>query len=190
VTDRAIGRAPARTSIRRYYTLSYPAAIVVNGTVRLDYRDAELNGLAEADLQLFRAGSLAGPWLPVVRTAQSTSLNYVEGTAAILGTWTLSTPVAMLPTRGASAASFGVQALPVPFGAAGFALSLQTLRPQPAASVAVYDLTGRRLVQRTVAVPAGLSAVALPEAGRLAAGVYVVRLVLDGETQVLRVTRE
>ncbi|GAB3653908.1 hypothetical protein GCM10027594_27850 [Hymenobacter agri] len=31
---------------------------------------------------------------------------------------------------------------------------------------------------------------ALPEAGRLAAGVYVVRMTLNGETQTLRVTRE
>jgi hypothetical protein len=46
------------------------------------------------------------------------------------------------------------------------------------------------LVQRTLVVPAGLSAVALPEAGHLAAGVYLVRVVLDGDTQTLRVTRE
>jgi hypothetical protein len=54
----------------------------------------------------------------------------------------------------------------------------------------VYDLTGRLLVQRTLAVPTGLSAVALPETGHLTAGVYLVRVVLDGETQTLRVTRE
>jgi hypothetical protein len=95
----------------------------------------------------------------------------------------------MLPTRNA-AASFAVQAQPVPFGAAGFSLSLQVTKSQPAASVAVYDLAGRLLVQRTLAITAGLSAVALPEAGRLAAGVYVVRVVLNGETQTLRVTRE
>lgn len=190
VTDQAIGQAPARTSIRRSYTIGYVPAVVVNATVRLGYRDAELNGLAENDLQLYRAGALAGPWLPVVRTTQSTTLNYVEGAASIAGTWTLSTPTAILPTRNAAASGFAVQALPVPFGAAGFSLSVQAAKPQPAASVALYDLTGRLLVQRTLAVPTGLSAVALPEAGRLAAGVYVVRMVLDGETQTLRVTRE
>ena len=190
VTDQAIGRAPARTSIRRHYTIAYIPAVVVSATVRLDYRDAELNGIAEADLQPYRAGALAGPWVPIVRTAQNASLNYVEGISNIAGTWTLSSPTAMLPTRNAAASSFAVQALPVPFGATGFSLSVHATRPQPAASVAVYDLTGRLLVQRTVAVPTGLSAVALPEAGRLAAGVYVVRVVLDGETQTLRVTRE
>jgi Zn-dependent metalloprotease/subtilisin-like proprotein convertase family protein len=189
-TDKAIGRAPARTGIRRYYELSYLPNVVVNATVRLGYRDAELNGLAEADIQPFRAAALSGPWLPIVRTAQNTSLNYVEGSGAIAGIWTLSTPVALLPTRNAAATSFAVQAVPVPFGAAGFSLSLQVQRAQRAASVAVYDLAGRLLVQRTLPVAAGLSAVDLPEAGRLAAGVYVVRVALDGETQTLRVTRE
>ncbi|WP_410779761.1 M4 family metallopeptidase [Hymenobacter negativus] len=188
-TDQAIGQAPARTSIRRYYEVGFIPTVVVGGTVRVGYRDAELNGLAEADLQLYR-GSLSGPWTPIVRTAQNTSLNYVEGASSISGTWTLSTPTAILPVRNPAAGSFAVQALPVPFGANGFSLSLQATRPQPAASVAVYDLTGRLLVQRALAVPTGLSAVALPEAGRLAAGVYVVRVVLDGEIQTLRVTRE
>jgi subtilisin-like proprotein convertase family protein len=188
-TDQAIGRAPARTSIRRYYDVGFIPTVVVSGTVRVGYRDAELNGLVEADLQLYR-GALAGPWTPIVRTAQSTTLNYVEGTSSISGTWTLSTPAAILPVRNSAASSFAVQAVPVPFGANGFSLSLQATRPQPAASVAVYDLTGRLLVQRTLVVPAGLSAVALPEAGHLAAGVYLVRVVLDGDTQTLRVTRE
>ena len=189
VTNLPIGRAPARTSIRRYYALDYPSTALVTATVRLAYRDAELNGLAETDLQPFRAPTLAGPWTAIARTAQSTTLNYVDGSGPIAGIWTLSTPTAMLPTRSA-ATSFAVQALPVPFGAAGFALSVQAPYAQRAASVAVYDLAGRLLLQRPATVPAGLSQLALPEAGQLAAGVYVVRLTLDGETQTLRVTRE
>ncbi|MDO7851412.1 M4 family metallopeptidase [Hymenobacter convexus] len=193
VTDQAIGRAPARTSIRRYYTLGYVTQAAVNATVRLGYRDAELNGLNEADLQPFLSNSLTipavGPWVPVARTTQSTTLNYVEASSPIAGTWTLSTPTAMLPTRNA-AAGFAVQAQPVPFGEAGFSLALQVTRAPRAASVAIYDLTGRLLVQRPLAVASGLSAVALPEAGRLAAGVYVVRVVLDNDIQTLRVTRE
>ena len=186
----AIGRAPSRTSIRRYYEVGYLPNIAVSATVRQSYRDAELNGLAKTALQPYRAGTLAGPWVPVAATAQNTSLNYVEGSGSILGIWTLSTPTAMLPTRSATAASFAVQAVPVPFGAAGFALALQVPGPQRSASVAVYDLTGRLLVQRPLIIATGASTVALPEAGRLAAGVYVVRVVLDGEAQTLRVTRE
>ena len=190
VTDQAIGRTPARTSIRRYYDVNYLPQVVVTATMRLGYRDAELNSLAETDLQPYRAGTLAGPWLPLARTLQNTSSNYVESTGTIQGIWTLSTPTAMLPTRGAAATSFSVQAVPVPFGAAGFSLALQVQRPQHSATVAVYDLAGRLLVQRPLSIAAGSSTVALPEAGRLAAGVYVVRVVLDGETQTLRVTKE
>ncbi|GAA3966260.1 hypothetical protein GCM10022407_10710 [Hymenobacter antarcticus] len=193
VTDQAIGRAPARTSIRRYFTLGFLPTVAISGTMRLNYRDAELNGLAEADLQPFYTGAVGpptGPWSPLARTAQSSTLNFVEWSSAIGGTYTLSTPSAMLPTRNAANASFVVQAQPVPFGAAGFSLSVQATRPQAAASVAVYDLAGRLLVQRSVAMPVGLSAVALPEAGRLAAGVYVVRVLLNNEIQTLRVTRE
>ena len=190
VTDRAIGRVPACTGIRRYYTLGYIPAVVTTATVRLGFRSAELNGLTESSLQLFRAGALVGPWVPVPVTGQNSSLNYVEGASAISGTWTLSTSSAMLPTRSAASAGFIVQAQPVPFGAAGFALTLQAARSLPTASVAVYDLAGRLLVQRTLSIPIGLSAVALPETGRLAPGVYLVRLLLDGATQTLRVTRE
>ena len=190
VTDQAIGRAPARTSIRRYYTLGYVPTIVVSATVRLGYRVAELNGLPETDLQPYRAATLAGPWVGIARTAQNTALHYVEGTGYIVGTWALSTPTAILPTRPAGTANFAVQAVPVPFGATGFALSLQTPLAHRAASVAVYDLAGRLVLQRPIAVVAGLSSIALPEAGQLAAGVYLVRVVLDGEAQTLRVTRE
>ena len=96
----------------------------------------------------------------------------------------------MLPIRNAANTSFVVQAQPMPFGTAGFLLSVQAARPQAAASVAVYDLAGRLLVQRLVAVPIGLSALALSETGRLAVGVYVVRVLLTNEIQTLRVTRE
>ena len=191
VTGQVIGRAPARTSIRRYYDVSYLPNIVATATVRQSYRDAELNGLAKTDLQPYRAATLAGPWVSVAATAQSTSLNYVEGTGTIQGIWTLSTPAAMLPTRNA-AASFAVQAVPVPFGAAGFALAVAV-----GAFAAAQCLGGGVRPHRSPAgaapasaVPAGLSTVALPEAGRLAAGVYVVRVVLDGEAQTLRVTKE
>ena len=193
LTDQAIGRAPARTSIRRYFTLGIIPTIAISGTMRLSYRDAELNGLAEADLQPFYTGAVGpptGPWIPLARTGQSSTLNFVEWSSAIGGTYTLSTPSAMLPTRNAANASFAVQAQPVPFGAGGFSLAVQATRPQATASVAVFDLAGRQLVQRTLAVPAGLSAVALPEAGRLAAGVYVVRVLLNNEIQTLRVVRE
>ncbi|WP_460504132.1 hypothetical protein, partial [Hymenobacter agri] len=101
VTDQAIGRAPARTGVRRYYSVSYLPTIAVSATVRQSYRDAELNGLAKADLQPYYAGSLAGPWAAAPRTAQSASPNYVEATGSVQGIWTLSTPVAMLPTRNA-----------------------------------------------------------------------------------------
>lgn len=194
VTDQAIGRAPARTSIRRSYYLDAITQATTPAIVRLAYRDAELNNLAEADLQPFSSNPLAVPlvWQPLVRTGQDASLNYVECSALLSGgfTFTLSTPTAMLPTRAAAPTGFAAQAQPVPFGAAGFSLALQVTRPQPSASVAVYDLTGRLLVQRTLAVPSGSSTVALPETGQLAAGVYVVRLTLGTETQVLRVTRE
>ncbi|MBF9140874.1 M4 family metallopeptidase [Hymenobacter properus] len=198
VTDRAIGQAPARTSIRRYYSMSYPQTTPASATLRLSYRDAELNGLSETDVQPFAAAAIMSPpiqapasgWAPYARTGQSTVLNYVEFVGPVQATWTLSTPAAMLPTRSAAATSFGVQAQPVPFGEAGFSLALQVTKAPRAASVALYDLTGRLLVQRPVAVASGLNAVSLPEAGHLAAGVYVVRVVLDGETQTLRVTRE
>ena len=109
--------------------------------MRLNYRDAELNGLAEADLQPFYTGAVGppmGPWSPLVRTAQSSTQNYVEWSSALAGTFTLSTPSAMLPTRNAANASFVVQAQPVPFGTAGFLLSVQAARPQAAASVGPY----------------------------------------------------
>ena len=196
VTDQAIGRAPVRSSIRRYFAMSYAPTINASATMRMSYRDEELNGLNEADLQPYSASSSGAglppvaSWQPKARIGQNAALNYVDYFGPVYSYWTLSTPTAMLPTRNATAARFSVQAHPVPFGAAGFSLSVQALRPQRSASIAVYDLTGRLLVQRPLTIAAGLNAVALPEAGRLAAGVYAVRVVLDGEAQTLRVTKE
>jgi hypothetical protein len=95
----------------------------------------------------------------------------------------------MLATRKVSS-GVSVEALPVPFGTAGFALQVQAARPVGASTVSVYDLAGRLLLQRAVNVPAGASTITLAEAGRLAAGVYLVRATIGGETQTLRLSRE
>jgi bacillolysin len=192
VTDQAIGRAPARSSIRRHYTFGPAQNQNLSLTLRLSYRDAELNGIPESTLDFYRAASLAGPWQPVSRSGQDLSLNVVvaSNVTSLRDTWTLSNATAMLPTRSSAVSGVSVQALPVPFGAAGFSLALQLTKAQPQGSVAVYDLTGRKLFERALSGPAGRSSVALPEAGRLAAGVYLVRTTLGGETQTLRVTRE
>ena len=94
-----------------------------------------------------------------------------------------------LATRNA-VAGLSLEAAPVPFGDAGLVLHLQAAKAVPTASVAVFDLAGRLLVRRALVVPAGASALALPETGGLPAGVYLVRAQLGAETLTLRVARE
>ena len=94
-----------------------------------------------------------------------------------------------LATRNA-VAGLSLEAAPVPFGGAGLVLHLQAAKAVPAASVAVFDLAGRLIVRRALAVPTGATTLALPETGLLPAGVYLVRAQLGGETLTLRVARE
>jgi hypothetical protein len=94
-----------------------------------------------------------------------------------------------LATRGANTDVFSVQAAPVPFGAAGLSLTLNTLKSGPAA-LTLSDALGRAVRTAAAKVPAGSSTVTLPEIGSLAAGVYFLTVQQGGATQVIRVAHE
>lgn len=94
-----------------------------------------------------------------------------------------------LATRGANNGVFSAQAAPVPFGAAGLSLTLNTLKSGPAA-LTLSDALGRAVRAAAASVPAGSSTIRLPEIGSLSAGVYFLTVQQGGATQVIRVAHE
>lgn len=94
-----------------------------------------------------------------------------------------------LATRGANNGVFSAQAAPVPFGAAGLSLTLNTLKGGPAA-LTLSDALGRAVRTAAASVPAGSSTIRLPEIGSLSAGVYFLTVQQGGATQVIRVAHE
>jgi len=86
---------PSGDGIQKYWRLSTtnnPAG--QNATLRLQYFDSELNGLAEADLTIWRSTNNGASWTDMGRSSSSSSQNYVEqiALADINGWWTLGTP--------------------------------------------------------------------------------------------------
>ncbi|MGI4740374.1 MAG: choice-of-anchor J domain-containing protein [Janthinobacterium lividum] len=94
-----------------------------------------------------------------------------------------------LATRGANNGVFSVQAAPVPFGAAGLSLTLNTLKSGPVA-LTLSDALGRAVRTAAASAPAGSSTITLPEIGSLSAGVYFLTVQQGGATQVIRVAHE
>lgn len=80
------------SSIYRYYDI-LPATTPTLFNLRLNYFDAELNGLTEASLAIARSNNNLA-WWPQGFTGRNTSTNYVEynGITTYSPRWTLTTP--------------------------------------------------------------------------------------------------
>ncbi len=83
---------PTGDGIQKYWRLSTtnnPAG--QNATLRFNYFDAELNGLNEANLSIWRSTNNGASWTDMGIASRSTTANYVEQTALteISGWWTL-----------------------------------------------------------------------------------------------------
>lgn len=98
------------------------------------------------------------------------------------------TASAVTATKSNVAPGFRAEASPVPFGGQ-LTLSLNTLKAGPL-GLTLHDAVGRVVRQHSTAVPAGTSSLAVPEAGTLPAGVYLLTVRQGGNTQVIRVAHE
>ncbi len=79
------------SAVNRLYTISVPTGTYV-ATLRLHYEDDELNGNNESSMSAWNYNGIL--WIPVVKTANSTTSNYVEqsGLANITNRWTFGGP--------------------------------------------------------------------------------------------------
>ena len=109
-------------------------------------------------------------------------------TLPVLGSTYRFAPTAVTATLSRTAAGFTAQASPVPFGNE-LTLNLHTLTAGPLA-LAIHDAMGRLLHEKATVVPAGASAVALPEAADLPAGMYLLTVRQGGNVQVIRVAHQ
>lgn len=86
-------------------------------------------------------------------------------------------------------AGFAVQAFPNPY-TQSLSLRLQTNLDGPA-TVTLYDVTGRQVLNTTSAISHGVSQLDLsPNASALSTGVYLLRVTQGGRTSTLRLTHE
>ena len=117
------------------------------------------------------------------------STNTLQGAQTVV-TYLLPATITAQKAGLAQASEFSAQ--PNPFGGQGLQLQMNLPTAQPRLALALYDVAGRLLLHRTVErAAAGTSTLAWPEAARLPAGLYLVRIQLpDGSSTMLRVERE
>jgi hypothetical protein len=94
----------------------------------------------------------------------------------------------VLGTRSNVAPGFSAEASPVPFSD-HLNLSLNTLKAGPL-QLTLHDAVGRVVRETSANVPAGASSLAVPGAGSLPAGMYILTVRQGGNTQVIRVAHE
>ncbi len=81
---------PCNVAIKRYYVVQPANNTGLNATLRFYYFDAELNGLTEANLSLFRSDDGGTTWTHVGFSSRNTTENWMEKTGvASLSLWTL-----------------------------------------------------------------------------------------------------
>ncbi len=89
--------AGSGNSILRYYDIASANNTSLDATLRFHYLDAELNGLSESTLVLWKSTS-AGHWTNEGFTSRDVGTNYVEKTGIpSFSRWTLSSPNNALP---------------------------------------------------------------------------------------------
>jgi len=89
----------AGSSILRYYDILPANNTALNATLRINYLDAELNGLDESALVLYKSTDQLH-WTNMGYTARDPSANYVEDSGiADFSRWTLSTMSNPLPVK-------------------------------------------------------------------------------------------
>lgn len=95
-----VNGAGAGNSVHRYYNITPTTNTGLNATLRFQYFDAELNGLTENTLMMWRSTNNT-TWTNESFTSRNTTLNYVEKTGITgFSRWTLSTPGNALPVTG------------------------------------------------------------------------------------------
>ena len=98
------------------------------------------------------------------------------------------TAAPVLATKSSVAAGFSAEASPVPFSDR-LTVTLNTLAAGPL-QLTLHDAVGRVVRETTATVPAGASSLAVPGAGSLPAGMYILTVRQGGNTQVIRVAHE
>ncbi|MCR5890294.1 hypothetical protein LRS06_21445 [Hymenobacter sp. J193] len=90
-----------------------------------------------------------------------------------------------------SARTGGLRAAPVPLGSgAVLTLDFTLATPLVSAPLTLTDITGRVLLRRLISAPAGPAKLVVPELTSWPAGLYIVRLVIDGRPAQVKVVRE
>ncbi|MEP7107373.1 MAG: T9SS type A sorting domain-containing protein [Ferruginibacter sp.] len=88
-------------SILRYYDIGPTNNTALNATLRFNYFDAEMNGLGEAVIDLFKSSNNGASWTVQTANTRNGITNYLEKTGiADFSLWTLSPAGGPLPVTG------------------------------------------------------------------------------------------
>jgi hypothetical protein len=185
VTGQRLSLSPD-SSIQRYFSIQAANSTGAGVTLETTYSDHELGGLRKGRLGAFSAAAVAGPWLPVASSNDSTANKVtVSGLAQLNGVWTLGRSTAVLAVQPGSsqlATSFHVY----PTKLTDDELHYQfTGKLAPDATLSIYNSLGQQVV-RTIPMTSPTSRLTLPP---LAAGLYTVRLLAGGQVYVARFYR-
>jgi len=188
-TGQPLGVAGA-SSIGRYFDIRAAVSRGLQGaTLTQQYLPHELNGLPEAQLDMFRSVDGGGSWSDEGATRRDTPAHLVSRAyvADLQGRWTLAPATAPLKL---APVTYAITAFPVPFGADGLSFELTTPTAGPL-SVQLYDVLGRVIYDQAVAsVEVGTSIVRLAGAGQVRPAKYVLVVRQASQQARLNVVRE
>jgi hypothetical protein len=185
-TNQATGK-----SILRYFRIQPTNNSALFALFRFTYLDAELNGLTESSLNMWRSTNGGVSWTTVASTGQSTTLNFVDINVSVFARYTLSSPGFSLTGE-----SHNVITSDAKTGKKNEILSL-ALVPNPVnlqgkvlinsstacnSELAVFTLDGKKIMQQSLYLHAGTNEAKL-NTNTLSAGLYYIVLEMQDGTK-------
>ncbi len=178
-------------SILRYYNIQPSINTGLNAVFRFTYLDAELNGLTESSLNMWRSTNGGGNWATIAASGQNIALNFVEiSNVNVFYRYTLSS----------STFTFNKPVAENMKAAADNRVSSVALSPNPVSikekvtisttgafnsNLSVFTDDGRKLIQQPVHLDAGVNQVTVDMHALVPGTYYLVIEMNDGTRKTI-----
>lgn len=177
-------------SINRYYSITTGNVMNSPATLRINYFDAELNGLTESDLNLWESADNGVSYTSDGYTSRDATANYVEISGlGNLDRFTLSSSIFSIPGSSVAAANyssitnqFKIQLIPNPVNNEAVAIVITPCAAE--ASVTVNTTDGKTIFSIPAILQAGTNQIRLSTT-TLAGGTYFLKVATKNFTQTI-----
>jgi hypothetical protein len=185
------------TGILRYFDIQPQNNSALGATFRFTYLDAELNGLTESSLNMWKSTNGGSSWTKVTAIGSNTSLNLIDATVNVFSRYTLSsttfslTPqqsIAALDSRTSHMNKVSIALMPNPVTLQGRVLINSSIAVN--SELVVYASNGSKIMEQPLSLRAGVNQTTVNTSALVAGLYYIVVDMQDGANSKIMFIKE